>query len=181
MAARIKEDGRIDVGDVIASVRIETAPERVYDTLADLSTHTTWGGTMHKKKNFGLTSLDAPAGPATIGTEFRSTGVDPMGTFNDRSVVTEATRPSVFEWVTEGNLTPKKAGKPVNETTITIRFEIEPRDGGCLVKYRAHVSRWKNLPSILTAPVVRTIWIKVATSFAKKMLRNLTTLAEGRS
>ena len=136
---------------------------------------------MHKKKNYGLRSLDGPAGPATVGTEFRSTGVDPMGSFSDRSVVTEASRPSAFEWVTEGNLSPKKKGKPANETTITHRFEISPQGGGCTVTYRGHVSRWTNAPWMLTAPVIDQIAAKVAASYAKKTLRNITALSEGRS
>jgi uncharacterized protein YndB with AHSA1/START domain len=175
---RIADNGRIDLADTVVSLESDAQAERVYDTLANLSTHAKWSGSMHKKKNFGLTSLDAPAGPATVGTEFRSTGMDPMGSFNDRSVVTEATRPSVFEWVTEGNLTPKKAGKPVNQTTITVRFEIEPHGDGCRVTCRSHVSRWTNAPSMLTAPVIGKIAAKVAASYSKKTLRNLIAVAQ---
>ncbi|MEX1047616.1 MAG: SRPBCC family protein [Actinomycetota bacterium] len=181
MASKIADNGRIELADIAASVTSGASSERVYDTLADLSTHTAWGGTMHKKKNFGLRSLDGPAGPATVGTEFKSTGIDPMGSFSDGSVVTEASRPSVFEWVTEGRLSPKKKGKPVNETTITHRFEISRQGGGCTVAYKGHVSRWTNAPSMLTAPVIGKIAAMMAASYAKKMLRNLATVAEGRS
>ena len=96
-------------------------PERIYATLADLSTHTTWAGSMHGKKNFGLRTLEASADPAVVGTEFHSTGDDPMGSFTDRSVVTEATSPSVFEFVTEGHLEPKKtrARRPATRASPT--------------------------------------------------------------
>ena len=120
------EDGRIDMPDLVVSAAREVPPERIYATLANLSTHTTWAGSMHGKKNFGLRTLEASASPAVVGTEFRSTGADPMGSFTDRSVVTEATSPSVFEFVTEGHLEPKKQGKPACDTRITYRFEIAP-------------------------------------------------------
>ena len=172
-------NGRIDLPDTEASVgSASVSAERVYGALADLSRHTVWGGSMHKKKNFGLTSLDAPAGPASVGTEFRSTGVDPMGRFSDRSVVTEASRPSLFEYVTEGHLEPKKKGKPASETTITHRFEIEPRSDGCLVTYRGHVARWTNPPSSLTSGLLRPIVRAVVKSYSKKMLRNLIASAD---
>ena len=64
--------------------------ETVYAVLADLSTHTVWAGERQGKRTRLLT-IDAPAGPAVVGTEFSSTGSDPMGSFSDRSVVTEAT------------------------------------------------------------------------------------------
>ena len=107
------EDGRIDMPDLVVSVGANVPPERIYATLADLSTHTTWAGSMHGKKNFGLRTLEASVSPAVVGTEFRSTGADPMGSFTDRSVVTEASDPSVFEFVTEGHLEPEEAGEAI--------------------------------------------------------------------
>ena len=95
------EDGWIAMPDLVVSRSAGVPPERIYAVLADLSTHTTWAGSMHGKKNFGLRTLEASASPAIVGTEFRSTGDDPMGSFTDRSVVTESTGPSVFEFVTE--------------------------------------------------------------------------------
>lgn len=171
------EDGRIDMPDLVVSQRASVAPSRIFATLADLSTHTTWAGSMHGKKNFGLRSLVASASPAVVGTEFRSTGADPMGSFTDRSVVTEATSPSVFEFVTEGHLEPKKQGKRGCDTRITHRFEIEPAGTGTSVTYRLHISRWTNAPAVLRAAVLRPIARLATNSYAKKMLRNLTTYA----
>ena len=77
--------------------------------------------------------IDAPEGPASVGTEFRSTGADAMGTFDDSSVVTEASRPRVFEFVTEARLSTKKGA--VVEWTSGHRYKIEPANRGCRVSY----------------------------------------------
>jgi hypothetical protein len=174
MAARQKaEDGRIDMPDLVVSQRASVAPEWIFATLADLSTHTTWAGTMHGKRNFGLRSLEASASPAVVGTEFRSTGADPMGAFTDRSVVTEATIPSVFEFVTEGHLDPKKRGKEPSDTRITYRFEIVPAGAGSTVTYRLHLSKWTNPPVVLRSAVLRPIARMATKSYANRLLRNL--------
>ena len=132
---------------------------------------------MHGKKNFGLRTLEASASPAVVGTEFRSTGADPMGSFTDRSVVTEATSATAFEFVTEGHLEPKKQGKPACDTRITYRFEIESTGTGSAVTYRLHISKWTNAPVVLRSVVLRPIARIVTKSYAKKMLRNLATYA----
>jgi hypothetical protein len=176
----VAEAGRIDMDDLTVSSRTAAEPEQIYRVLADLSTHTTWAGTMHKKKNFGLLTVDAPEGEAGVGTEFRSTGIDPMGSFSDRSVVTEATSPSVFEFVTEGHLTPKRAGKPVSDTRITYRFEIGSDGEASSIRYRMHISRWTNAPSVLTSRLLQPIARGAMKSSAKKMLRNLAAFAATR-
>jgi len=48
-------------------------PDVVYDFLADLGTHMTWGGNQ-QTSDFRLLSLEAPAGSASAGTTFTSTG-----------------------------------------------------------------------------------------------------------
>jgi len=174
-------NGRIDIPDTVVSVSTAAvSAEQVYEALADLSRHEVWGGSMHKKDNYGLTSLDAPAGAASVGTEFRSTGTDPMGTFSDRSVVTEASRPSLFECVTEGHLVPKKAGKPECDTTITHRYEITSTGDGCTITYRGHIARWTNPPGELTSKLMRPIVRMIAGSYAKKTLKNLIASADQR-
>jgi hypothetical protein len=173
----VAEAGRIEMPDISVSVESSVEAARLYRTLVDLSTHTTWAGSMHQKKNFGLLSLDAPTGPAVVGTEFHSTGIDPMGSFTDRSVVTEATEPSVFEFVTEGHLTPKKRGRPESDTTITYRFEIVGEGTRSTVHYRAHLSRWTNAPSMLRSKVLRPLALAAMRSYAKKLLGNLSSYA----
>jgi uncharacterized protein YndB with AHSA1/START domain len=174
------EDGRIDMPDLVVSTTASASPARIYATLADLSTHTIWAGSMHGKKNFGLRTLEASADPAVVGTEFHSTGDDPMGSFTDRSVVTEATSPSVFEFVTEGRLVPKKQGKPASDTRITYRFEIEANGTGSTVTYRVHMTKWTDPPALLRSRVLRPVVRAAMKSSVKKMLRNLTTYAAER-
>jgi hypothetical protein len=62
------QDGRIDMPDLVVSQSASVPPARIYATLADLSTHTTWAGSMHGKKNFGLRTLEASVSPAVVGT-----------------------------------------------------------------------------------------------------------------
>jgi len=162
---------------ILSSTDASAPPERIYATLADLSTHTTWAGSMHGKKHFGLRSLEASADPAVVGTEFRSTGADPMGSFTDRSVVTEATGPSVFEFVTEGHLEPKKREKPSCDTSITYRFEIAPAGDGSRVTYRVHISKWTDAPAVMRSAALRPIARMAMKSSSKRMLRNLATYA----
>jgi polyketide cyclase/dehydrase/lipid transport protein len=169
----IAEDGRIDMPDVSVSARSSVSAERIFRTLADLSTHTTWAGSMHQKKSFGLLSLEAPTGRAVVGTEFHSTGIDPMGSFSDRSVVTGSTGPSVFEFVTEGHLDPKKKGRPASDTRITYRFEIAGAGTGSTVRYRVHLSRWTNAPLMLRSRLLRPLARAAMKSYAKKLLGNL--------
>lgn len=171
------EDGRIDLADMTVSVTADVAPERVYNALADLPTHTVWAGTMHAKKSFGLLTLDAPAGSAGVGTEFHSTGIDPMGSFRDRSVVTEATRPSVFEFVTDGHLEPKKRGKPASDTRITYRFEISGSGTRATVQYRVHVSRWTNAPAFLRSRPLQPLARAAMRGVGRRLLRNLVAYA----
>src|SRR5438552_5384362 len=76
----------------------------VYDLLADLRTHMEWGGSWHPSKTQRLQAMSAPEGPATVGVEFCSTGTTSAGSWNDRSRVTEARRPALFQFVTDGVL-----------------------------------------------------------------------------
>jgi hypothetical protein len=68
------EDGRVTSQRWSCRGERTSPPAEIYATLADLSTHTTWAGSMHGKRNFGLRSMEAPTDPAVVGTEFRSTG-----------------------------------------------------------------------------------------------------------
>ncbi len=79
-----------------ASTTSRAAPEDVYDVIADLRSHLVWAGERAPDPTFKLLTMEAPEGAAAVGTEFTSTGANFNGTFHDRSVVTEATRPNVF-------------------------------------------------------------------------------------
>lgn len=156
--------------------------EIVYDLVADLRGHLIWAGEMQPKQTFRLTSVEAPEGPAAVGTEFRSTGADPMGRFTDSSVVTEAVPPRLLEFVTEARLDTKK-GKTVHWTNIH-RYEIEPVASECRITYTIRIVRLSALPGAMAmfkVPVLSGIGLKVSASYARRALRNLVKLAEERA
>lgn len=155
--------------------------EVVYDLIADIRTHLEWAGTRQPKEHFRLLSIEAPEGPASVGMEFTSTGADPMGRFADSSVVTEASRPGLFEFVTEARLSMKK-GKIVEWTNIH-RYEIASHDDGCTISYTLRVVRISELPgemAMFKIPGLRSVGLRISASFARRGLRNLARMAEER-
>ncbi len=157
-------------------------PEAVYDLLVDIRSHREWAGTMQPKENFRLLTIEAPEGPASVGTEFQSTGADPMGRFADSSVVTEATRPNVFEFVTEARLSTKK-GRVVEWTNVH-RYALAPHGEGCRISYTVRIVRISELPgemAMFKIPGLRFLGLKVSASYVRRGLRNLARLAEERA
>jgi hypothetical protein len=166
---------------VHAEEACRASAEAVYDLVADVRSHLEWGGRM-QKKNFRLLSIEAPEGAASVGTEFSSTGADSMGRFADSSVVTEATRPSRFEFVTEARLSTKKGA--VVEWTLVHRYEIEPQGEGCRISYTARTVRISQLPGALklfNVRVLRPLLMKVAAANVRRGFRNLPKVAEERA
>jgi uncharacterized protein YndB with AHSA1/START domain len=166
-------------------VRVErqsrASAEQVYDVLADLRSHLSWGGERQKRRT-RLITVEAPEGPAAVGTEFTTTGADPMGRFTDQSVVTEATRPSVFEFVTEARLVTKK-GRIADWTNVH-RYELTPSAGGCRIAYTIRVTRISALPGALALFNVRIlsgVVLKASEGVASRGIENLSTLAEERA
>ena len=160
--------------------RSAATPEVVWQALADLRSHAIWGGEMQSRKT-RLVSVEAPEGSAHVGTEFGSQGTDPMGRFSDRSVVTEATRPSLFEFVTEARLETKKG--PVVEWTLVHRYEIAPRDRGSEITYTYRITRISELPGMLRlfASPLSGLLQKMSAHVARRGLRGLARFAEGGS
>lgn len=165
-------------------VRVEATSrattEAVYAVLADLSSHTVWAGE-RQGKHTRLLTIDAPAGPAGVGTEFHSTGADPMGSFSDRSVITEATPGKAFEFVTEARLTTKKG--IVTDWTNVERYELEPVQGGCRIVCTSRVTRMSELPGtlrIFNIPGLRGLGLAVSAKVSRRSVRNLARLAEER-
>jgi hypothetical protein len=155
--------------------------EQVYEVLADLRSHRIWAGDRQKKSG-RLLSIEAPEGPASVGTEFTTTGSDPMGRFADRSVVTEATRPREFEFVTESRLETRKG--EVAEWTNVHRYELTPTEDGCRVTYRLRVARISALPGmlkLLNAPVLGSLARKASAGVGRRGVQNLVALAEERA
>lgn len=161
-----------------AEVTSSAPAEVVYDLLADVRSHLVWGGERQRSKT-RLLSVDAPEGPARVGTEFRTEGADPMGRFADASVVTEADRPRVFEFVTEARLHTKKGA--IADWTNVHRYELEPRGGGCRIRYSIRITRISELPGMLAmfnVSVLSTLAMSAAKGLSKRGLRNLAGLAE---
>lgn len=152
--------------------RSSAPPETLYDSLADLSTHTTWGGAK-QWYNFRLLSLEAPAGPATVGTSFTSTGTIPMSLrrFEDHSKVTVALRPRAFEFVTDAAV---RRGKRSMAATYRHRYEIASVLDGSEVTYTMTQLSASNPFLRLSLPGVRNMIWSVALPFmAGRGFRNL--------
>jgi len=159
-------------GDSVAS------PEAVYDLLADLQSHLTWAGA-RQGDTTRLLSLDAPTGPARVGTEFRSTGSDGSSArWSDRSVVTEATRPHVFEFVTEGRRAGKQ-GKPPWLLTAIHRYQLAPMDGGCRVTYTQDITRLEGAPWILTTRGINRAVFRISAKYMRRGFDALLSMTNG--
>lgn len=167
--------------EVTVDLTSTAPPAAVYEVLADLRAHLDWGGRRRPEK-MRLLTMDAPAGLATTGTEFATTGTNPNGTFADYSVVTEAAPGRVFEFVTEAALTHRRGGSPVR-WTIVHRYEMVAAGSGSRVSYRFRVTRISHLVGPLRmlrtplAAVLRKAWA----TFARKGLRDLVAVAEAAS
>ncbi len=157
------------------------SPDDVYDLLADLQSHLVWGGEQQSKKT-RIVSIEGPEGSAGVGTEFTTVGADPMGEFRDRSVVTEATRPGAFEFVTEARLTTKK-GATADWTNVH-RYEIAATPDGCRISYMVRIVRISALPGMLAGfnvPGISGLLMKAAAGVGRRGVRNLASMAEARS
>jgi uncharacterized protein YndB with AHSA1/START domain len=174
-ANALKKEIRIEVAR-----RASASPEAVYAVLADPRSHLVWGGERHGK-GARLTSLDAEPGPLRVGSEFSSTGVDAMGTFADRSVVTEAEPARVLAFVTEGRLTTKK-GRVV-EWTLIHRYELVADGDGCAVRYVVRTTRISALPGpmrLFNTPGLSRLLVRFAGRGPRAGVANLIAMAEER-
>jgi hypothetical protein len=151
--------------------------EVVYDLLADLQSHLEWAGN-RQLETTRLLTLTAPPGPAGVGVEFLSTGSDgKVAQWSDRSVVTEATRPAVFEFVTEGRRQGKPGRRPWLSTAVH-RYMIAPEAGGCHVAYTEDLTRLDGAPWILRTPGVSRIVFRVSARYMRRGFDGLLALAE---
>lgn len=136
-------------------------PDAAYDLVADLGTHVNWAGTQ-QTSNFRLVSLEAPPGPAGVGTTFTSTGTIPMSSrrWQDRSQVTVAERPNIFEFVTTATA---RGARRSMEATYRHRYEIESTPGGSKVSYSMTQLKIANPMLRLGLPVVKDLSWRFAT------------------
>lgn len=156
----------------------EAPPEDVYAVIADLRQHLVWSGERAKDPTFKLLNLEAPGGTATVGTRFSSTGANFNGTFNDRSVVTEATPPSLFVIDTDARLD-RKRGRTW-KVHFEHRYDIEPEGTGSRITYTETITRLNYVPYWLKF-WMRPLSRRVINSADRKQLANLARLAEERS
>jgi hypothetical protein len=154
------------------------SPEIVYGTIADLRAHLEWSGERASSDTFKLLELDGPEGPATVRTSFTSSGAADNGTFHDRAVVTEASRPTRFTIETDSRLDRKRG--EVWEAHFSHRYDIEPDGAGAKIVYTETVERANYTPYWLNA-LVRPIFRPLVNRADRKQLENLARLAEERS
>jgi hypothetical protein len=169
--------------ELVVRVEVEcrVPPEVVYDVLADVRTHLIWAGEQQGEKT-RLTSVEVPDGPATVGTEFTTTGADPMGSFRDASVVTDASRPGLFGFVTEATMTTKKGA--VSHWTSVHRYEIAASGEGSRITYTDRVTRISDLPgslAVFNVPGLSGLVLRFSTRITRRSVRNLARLAEERA
>jgi hypothetical protein len=157
------------------SVTSKAPPKAVYDVVADLRMHLVWSGERASDPTFKLLTLDAPAGTATVGTSFSSSGANFNGTFHDRSVVAEASAPDRFVIETDARLE-RKHGKPW-EVHFQHRYDIEPDGDGSRITYTETIKRVNYIPYWLHF-LVRPISRAIINSADRKQLANLARLAE---
>ena len=160
------------------SATSNASPEVVYDTIADLRAHVEWSGERASSDTFKLLELDGPEGPATVGTSFTSSGAAENGTFHDRSVVTEASRPTRFTIETDSRLDRKRG--ELWEARFSHRYDIEPYGDGSKIVYTETVERANYTPYWLH-PLIRPVFRPLVNRADRKQLQNLARLAEERS
>jgi hypothetical protein len=153
--------------------------EAVYDVLADADAHLGWAG-RQQPRYFRLLSLDALDGRLVAGATFSSTGSIPGSgrRFDDRSRVTVAERPSVFEFVTEATV----PGRRPMRATYRHRYELEVNGDGCRVRYTFRQEDLVDPLLRLSLPIVRDVSWKVGMPMMMRPgLRNLVRAGEARA
>jgi len=160
------------------SVTSTATPEAVFDVIADLRNHLIWSGERAESDGFKMLTLDAPEGPATVGTAFTSSGSAGKDTFHDRSVVTEVSPPRTLVIETDARLERRKA--ETWEAHFSHRYDVRPEGSGSRIVYTETIERVNYLPYWLK-PGIRTIFRPWVNRADRKQLRNLARLAEERS
>jgi hypothetical protein len=153
-------------------------PQIVYDTIADLRNHLDWSGERASSETFKLLSLDAPEGPAAVGTTFSSSGAADNGTFHDRSEVTVASSPSTFVIETDAHLD-RKRGKPWDAHFVH-RYDVTPDGGGSRITYTETIERVNYVPYWLQT-WLKPIFKVYVNRADRRQLENLARLAEERA
>jgi Polyketide cyclase / dehydrase and lipid transport len=166
---------------VTVSEACDAPPEAVYDVLSDLNTHMEWGGSWHPSRTQRLQSMEAPEGPATVGVDFWSVGATNAGSWHDRSTVTAATRPRLFEFVTHGALRDREELDRMFLEAVH-RYEIAPVEDGCTVTYLLSAQLTLQAPPGDMHPrLPAVIFGLIVPAVIERGTRNLVTMAEERA
>jgi Polyketide cyclase / dehydrase and lipid transport len=166
---------------VTVSERTAAPPEAVYDLLADLSTHIEWGGSWHPSRTQRLQSMEAPNGPATVGVEFWSVGTTSAGSWHDRSRVTAATRPELFEFVTDGMLRDRQGVDRMLLHAVH-RYEIADTPGDATISYFLSATLTLQAPpGDMHSRLPLVIFNLLVPAVIERGIRNLARMAEDRA
>jgi hypothetical protein len=166
---------------VTVSEACDASPEAVYDVLSDLNTHMEWGGSWHPSRTQRLQSMEAPEGPATVGVEFWSVGSTNAGSWHDRSTITAATRPRLFEFVTNGRLRDREDLDRMFLEAIH-RYEITPEAAGSRVTYFLSATLSLQAPPGDMHPrLPAVIFGLIVPAVIERGTKNLVTMAEQRA
>src|SRR5437879_11746362 len=90
-----------------AGPKAHVPPDALYAVLADPNTHVIWAGKEAPRGGFRLLTIDAPAGPAVVGSTFSSSGSNGKKgnkVSHDRSIVVEAVPGKRFGFDTEASM-----------------------------------------------------------------------------
>jgi hypothetical protein len=124
------DDYYITVSEVCAA-----PAEAVYPLIANVRSHLEWGGRRLEGASQRLLAMDAPEGEVGPGAEWTSVGMTAGRAWHDRSRVTEARPPLLFEFETEGRLEDAPNVEPVEGRWVH-RYELTPDGPGCRITYR---------------------------------------------
>jgi len=129
-----------------------------------------------------IDSMSISPNPTYVGqyTSFYATGTDADGSWDDHSVVTQAERPRVFEFVTEGQAS-DKAGRVKFRQTVVYRYEISPRDTGSAITFVVQPTELGGeFASLAKAPVIGRLVYRLGAMTMRRGPRSLATLAAQR-
>jgi hypothetical protein len=160
------------------SVTCGAAPAAVWDTVVDLPSHLIWSGERAADDTFKLLELESASRTAVVGTRFSSSGANFNGTFRDRSVVTEASRPSTF--VIETDATLERTRGRTWEAHFVHRYDITAEGSGSRITYTETIDRMNYVPYWLSW-WARPLFRPLVNNADRKQLRNLASLAEERA
>lgn len=160
--------------------KTRASAEAVYDCLADLKSHLEWAGA-RQLETTRLLTMEAPTGPATVGTEFVTTGSDgKVARFADRSVVTEALRPTVFEFVTDSRRQGKLGSRPWHLTMVH-HYEIDGQPTGCRVTYTEEITRVSGAPRVFAMRGIRRLIYRISARYMRRGFDGLLAVAQERA